>query len=228
MILPFSISVIIPVYNGERYLAEAIESVLAQTRPADEIIVVDDGSTDNSAVVAQGFGLPVKLVRQANQGQAAARNLGVELAHGNLLAFLDADDLWLPDKLARQVEALPGEPLPQMVFGQVEQFRSPDAPAELRFAGEGRVMPGLHAGTMLVRAETFRRVGLFRTDLSVGEFIDWYSRALGHGLYSLTLPQVVTRRRLHGQNMMRHAQTVNGDYLNILRDNLHRRRGQNG
>jgi glycosyltransferase involved in cell wall biosynthesis len=224
--MPPSISVIIPVYNAAPYLAEALRSVLAQTRSANEIIVVDDGSTDDSAAVAQGFVPQVKLIQQANLGAAAARNSGVRLAQGDLLAFLDADDLWFPDKLALQWEALHGEPYPQMVFGMVEQFRSPDAPSDIRFAGDGQVMAGLHVGAMLIQTEAFHQVGLFRTDLSVGEFIDWYSRASGQGLRSLTLPQIVMRRRLHQNNMMRHAQNVPGDYLNILRDGLRRRRKQ--
>lgn len=219
---------IIPVHDSERYLAEALESVLAQTRPADEIIVVDDGSTDGSAAVVQGFGAPVTLVRQANLGPAAARNCGVAQAHGNWLAFLDADDVWLPDKLVRQLAVVQGESPPEMVFGLVEQFRSPDAPAETRFAGEGRTLTGPHAGAMLVGAEAFRRVGPFRTDLAVGEFIDWFGRAMELGLRSLTLPVVVIRRRLHGQNLSLRAPDVAGDYLLILRDTLRRRRGHEG
>lgn len=219
-----SITVIIPVYNAVPYLAEALESALSQTRPPDEVIVIDDGSTDDSAAVAQGFASPVKLVRQDNLGAAAARNRGVELAQGDLLAFLDADDLWLPDKLAQQLAAWQNDPPPDMVFGQVEQFRSPDMAVEVQFADAGRVMSGPHVGAMLLRAATFHQVGPFRTDLQVGEFIDWYSQAMAQGLSGLMLPQVVMRRRLHGQNLMRRAQTVSSDYLKILRDAARRRR----
>jgi glycosyltransferase involved in cell wall biosynthesis len=99
---PNTITAIIPVHNGERHLAEAIQSVLAQTLPPGEIIVVDDGSTDASAAIAQSFGAPVRVLAQPNLGPAAARNLGLAHATGDLLAFLDADDLWTPNKLARQ------------------------------------------------------------------------------------------------------------------------------
>src|SRR5436305_1029668 len=88
------ISVIIPVYNGERYLGEAIESVLAQSYHWLEIILVDDGSTDGSATVAKQFSPAVQVVRQPNLGAGAARNRGIALAQGEFLAFLDADDLW--------------------------------------------------------------------------------------------------------------------------------------
>ena len=96
------VSTIIPVFNGARYLGEAIESVMVQTHPALDVIVVDDGSTDGSAAVAQSFGDRVFTVRQQNLGQAAALNAGLALATGEYVAFLDADDLWEPEKAARQ------------------------------------------------------------------------------------------------------------------------------
>ncbi len=219
-----SISVIIPVYNGARYLAEAVGSVLAQTYLPDEIIVVDDGSTDESAAVARKYTPRIRLAQQPNLGAAAARNRGVELAQGALLAFLDADDLWLPDKLERQVAALAAAPYPDMVFGQVEQFCSSDLAEETRFADVDRVMTGLHVGAMLIRTVTFKSVGLFRTDVRVGEFVDWYSRAVEAGVRGLVLPDLVMRRRLHADNLMRHTQNAAEEYLAILRDTLRRRR----
>jgi len=101
-----SISVIIPTYNAERYLPDAIDSVLAQTCPAGEIIVVDDGSSDGTPRVAERYGSRVRWLPQENQGSGAARNRGIEASRGELLAFLDADDLWVRDKLTWQVEAL--------------------------------------------------------------------------------------------------------------------------
>ena len=96
------ISVVIPCYNTEKLLSEAIESVLGQTCPAEEIIVVDDGSLDNTALIARSFGSPVIVIQQSNAGPSAARNAGVENATGELIAFLDADDLWERDKLELQ------------------------------------------------------------------------------------------------------------------------------
>lgn len=100
---PATVSVIIPAYNAATTIAAAIESVLAQTRPPEEIIVVDDGSKDETSAVVEHFGSVVKLVRHANAGCAQARNTGVSESHGTWLAFLDADDLWLPTKLERQI-----------------------------------------------------------------------------------------------------------------------------
>jgi glycosyltransferase involved in cell wall biosynthesis len=102
-----TISVVIPCYNGARYLPETLASVLRQTLPPHEVIVVDDGSTDDSAAVAASFGPPVRVLRQPNQGESVARNRGIDEARGNWIAFIDADDLWDPSKLERQVDGLP-------------------------------------------------------------------------------------------------------------------------
>jgi glycosyltransferase involved in cell wall biosynthesis len=105
---PRLVSVVIPAYNAERFVGEAIESVLAQTHPDVECIVVDDGSTDGTAAVVRAFGPRVRTLEQANKGVSAARNAGVRVATGSLLAFLDADDRWSPDRLSRMLEALAG------------------------------------------------------------------------------------------------------------------------
>lgn len=105
---PGSVSVVIPCYNGSRYLGETIESALAQTHRPLEILVIDDGSTDDSAAIAERFGEPVNVTRQPNSGESVARNRGIEMARGEWIAFLDADDLWAPTKLERQLaEARP-------------------------------------------------------------------------------------------------------------------------
>jgi len=100
------VSVIIPAYNATAFLGETLDSVLAQTYPNLEIIVVDDGSTDDTPDLLGSYGDRIRVLRQANSGQATARNHGAREAHGELLAFLDSDDLWDPDKIARQVELL--------------------------------------------------------------------------------------------------------------------------
>ncbi len=101
-----SISIIIPCYNGAKYLRETLDSVVAQTLPALEVLVVDDGSTDDSAAIAESFGPPVRVIRQPNQGESVARNRGIDEAKGEWVAFLDADDLWRPEKLAVQAKLM--------------------------------------------------------------------------------------------------------------------------
>src|SRR5262245_20840904 len=97
------ISCIVPVFNGERYLGEAIESILKQSYRPIEIIIADDGSTDDTVTVAARYGTQIRYLRQSNAGPAAARNLGLSVAAGEFVAFLDADDIWHPEKLARQM-----------------------------------------------------------------------------------------------------------------------------
>jgi glycosyltransferase involved in cell wall biosynthesis len=106
---PPAISVVIPCYNGSKYLHETLKSVLAQTFPPLEVIVVDDGSTDDSAAIAESYGPPVRVIRQPNQGESVARNRGIEEANGEWVAFLDADDMWLPEKLAEQAKLMAPE-----------------------------------------------------------------------------------------------------------------------
>ncbi len=122
-----SVSVIIPAYNAERYLAEALASVFGQSRVPEEIIVVDDGSTDRTEEVVRKHGEAIRFLKQPHRGPGAARNLGVESARGEFIAFLDADDLWLPEKLSAQLDLFRTRPNIDMAFGRVRQFISPGA-----------------------------------------------------------------------------------------------------
>jgi glycosyltransferase involved in cell wall biosynthesis len=216
-----TVSVIIPVYNGERHLAQSIESVLNQSLRPDEIIVVDDGSTDHTARVAKSFS-QVKYLYQDNQGPGGARNTGVKLASGTVLTFLDCDDLWTQDKLGCQIELLAQRPEIDMVFGQVEQFYSP----ELNYEPPGKlpVQTGLLLGSCAVRKTSFFKVGAFATRYGLGEFIDWYARAQEKGLVSHILHKVLLRRRLHKTNLGLLQGDKRADYARILKAALDRRR----
>ncbi len=225
------ISVIVPVYNGERYIAEAIESVAMQSYEPLEIIVVDDGSTDNTGDVVRGLEVRlresvIRYERQENSGAASARNRGVEMAGGELLAFLDADDVWLSDKLAKQVEMLNENHHYEAVFGLMEQFISPDVDdnvrATLRCPADS--MPGYTHCTMLIHRDAFMRVGLFETNWQIGEFVAWYVKALDTGLRSALLPEVVFRRRLHAGNQGVNKRDFHSDYVRIAKASLDRRR----
>lgn len=117
------ISVVIPCYNSAAFVAATIESVLAQTLPPSEIILIDDGSTDNTVEVLAGYGDRIRLMRRDNGGPAAARNLGISVAGGDFIAFLDSDDLWEPHKLARQMEKFRAFPETALVFSEAMMFR---------------------------------------------------------------------------------------------------------
>jgi len=228
-----SVSVIIAVHNGERYLAQAMSSVLAQTLRPAELIVVDDGSTDASAEIAETHAVITRAfrtdteqkprrvcVRQAHSGQPSALNAGVRRATGTLLAFLDADDLWQDDKLSHQSRALQADPRVDMVFGLARQFRDPPGQATATRA----LLPAKVPGAILIRREAFERVGEFREDLSIGSAIEWYSRASDLGLREIVLDAVVLERRIHGANLTMTASSAK-DYTSLVRTILTRRRG---
>lgn len=218
------VSVIIPVYNAELYVAEAIESVLAQNYNSIEVITVDDGSTDDSEAVIKQFP-SISYYFQSNAGISAARNLGIERAQGNFLAFLDADDIWVEDKLNLQLTAFEENPTLDIVFGHVKQFYSPEiAQVQKNRLPVKEVMPGHIPSTMLIKRDSFFRVGLFETNWKMGEFASWYLRSLEQGLQNLLLPDVVAWRRIHKTNngIKQHA-SIN-DYVHIIKASLDRRR----
>jgi len=219
------VSVVLPVYNRAAYVGETIASVLAQTLPPDELIVVDDGSTDESIAVVESFARPcLHVIRQENAGIGAARNRGLEAATGELIAFIDSDDVWERDKLELQVRAMGERDEVQLVFGHLVEFLSPDRADEL--AGSLRVgtdpVPGLMAITLLARRIAVERIGPFDEELRVGEFVEWMARAHDLGLASLMLPQIVARRRIHGGNTV--LTRSNADYLRAIKSTLDRRR----
>ena len=222
------ITVVIGVYNAERYLAEAIESVLAQTHPRIELIVVDDGSTDESGRIAEAYGDPVRCIRQENGGMAAARNRAIPEARGSYFSFLDADDRFPPDKLRSQLAVFDAQPELDVVYGHVTEFLSPDlddAARALLRAPEHDV-PWPTPNLMLVKRESFLRVGLFSTDLKVGIGVDWHARANELGLRSAVPPIVVLERRLHADNNGIRQRESKPQYLHVLKAALDRRRAE--
>lgn len=227
---PPLISVIIPVYNGERYVAEAIQSVLDQDYQPIEIIVLNDGSTDGTSAVVDQFGGQVRQCYQANHGLGDARNKGVEASHGNYVAFLDADDLWTPQKLSLQMEAMTANRDVDICFGDVAQFVSPELQEEKTRDLHANKKPqrGHHPGTMLLHRRTFDQVGPFRNDRQFGEFIDWYARATELSLEVYSIPHLVMKRRLHDSNMGIQKRDARQDYARVLGDVIRRRRKSNG
>lgn len=220
-----SVSVVIPVFDNEAYLGEAIESVLGQTTPPGEVLVVDDGSADGSAGVGQAFGGIVRVVRQANSGISGARNRGVSEATGSLICFLDADDRWLPGSLEMRIDVLALDPDLELVFGAVAQIRAADWPATIsgdRPATE--VMPGPSCDTLLVTRDAFDRVGPFDARWRAGEFIDWFARARHAGVSMLGLPDVLAWRRIHDQNHGIRQRAAYADYLGVVKASIDRRR----
>lgn len=221
-----AISVIIPVYNGALHLGEAIESALAQTVAPEAIIVVDDGSKDETPQVAARFGSSVHYVQQAHRGAAQARNTGVRYVESEYLAFLDSDDIWEPQKLERQLTELRNCEQPAMIFGHFVQFASPElAPTEvtnLKF--DLSPMRGIIASALCMRVADFHVVGSFDPKLRMGEFIEWYARARDKGIATKILSEVVFHRRIHRSNHGRLGLDAGPDYARAIKTVLERRK----
>jgi glycosyltransferase involved in cell wall biosynthesis len=202
-----AVSVIIPVYNGERFLGEAIQSVLDQTLLPAEIIVVDDGSTDATAQIvhdlAETAPVPIRYTYQANQGPAAARNAGIRRAKGDILAFQDADDLWVPQKQQRQVALLlAAEPPADIVTGLTQQFADGrDPPSGGLPSPLPRPYADFHLQSKLIRAQLFARLGLLDETLTFGEDIDWLVRAIQAGAILRAQQDIVVYYRRHAHNL---------------------------
>jgi glycosyltransferase involved in cell wall biosynthesis len=216
-----TVGVVIAVRDGERWLGQALHSALAQEHPPIDIVVVDDGSADASGAVAERYGPPVRVVRQANAGIGAARNRGIATVEGELLAFLDADDLLTPSSLAVRVEVLVKRPEIDMVFGAVRRFSEilDGTPVALNEPQAGH-MPT----AMLARRSAVERVGPFLTATHVAEGLDWMLRAREQRLGEVTLADHILWRRLHGENnSLRHRAEI-GEFAHALKASLDRRR----
>jgi len=219
------ISCIIPAWNAVRFLAESVESVQAQSWPVDEIIVVDDGSTDDTAQVAAS--LPgVTLIRQENAGACAARNAGIAVAKGDFVAFNDADDLWLPNKIALQMAAFEADPDLDLCFGMLEHRDiRPAAPELPKLRLPQGIVPGKLPGNALIKASVFKRIGLFESHINTTAEQRWLLRAREAGLKDVLLPELTAIRRVHGDNMtLRMHKEKRRDYKGMLEQILRERR----
>jgi len=213
------VSIIIPVYNAEAFVKEAVESIMAQGVGDFELIAVDDGSTDDSFRELKSItDNRLKIIQQNNSGTGGARNTGIINAKGKYLAFLDADDLWVQGKLKLQLEAI-RQPGIDMVFGHLIEFVHND------FPGKAKPIPGLSPITMLIEKEKFLETGLFNSELKLGEFLDWFDRAKNNGFKHLMLPDVVAFRRIHEGNINRFRKNNIKQYASVIKASLDRRRG---
>lgn len=223
------VSVIIPVYNGERFLREAVQSVLDQQYSPIEIIIVDDGSTDGTATVARSFSKTVRYLHQTNKGPAAARNRGIEHARGSLLAFADADDLWPANKLELQLPYLIRDPNIDIVLGRIQQVRLSETVNGQTLAQEfAEPAFSVNLGSAVIRSSVFERVGLFDESMRYSEDVDWFLRAREAGAEIVTIDAVTLLYRQHEQNMTRGKSTSELNVLKALKRSLDRRRERSG
>jgi glycosyltransferase involved in cell wall biosynthesis len=224
------ISCVVPVYNGERYLREALDSILAQTYQPLEVIVVDDGSTDRTPELIASYAGRVRPFRQPHAGASAARNLGLRQARSEFVAFLDADDLWHRQKLARQMDRFEARPELDLCVTGGQNFWMPElseTDERARDPRQTQPWPGyVSTATLLARRRAFDLVGSFDTSLEQGEDRDWFIRAAELGLVKELLPEVLLRRRMHGANSsdrLTHAATGRAN-LELVKALLERQR----
>lgn len=224
------VSVMIPVYNGEAYLGEAIDSVLSQPYRPVEVIVVDDGSEDGSGEIARRYGTPVRYARQDRAGNGAARNQAVAMARGDLFTFLDADDRLVPGALERLVSVLEENSDLAAVYGHVREFVSPDVDAKAQAQLRPPIdrIAGCLPTNMLMRRDSFLRVGTFATHLRVGVTVDWSARADETGMPTTLLDDILFERRLHANNNGIREREHRSHYLHVVKDALDRRRALQG
>jgi glycosyltransferase involved in cell wall biosynthesis len=220
-----NLSLILAVRNGANYLGEALASAVAQTCRPDEIIVVDDGSTDTTEAIARGFG-GIDYVRQEPRGLVAAQNLGISVSSGAYIGFLDHDDLLPPDSVALRLAALSGRDALAYVYGTVEQFISPDLLPEQKSRLPARLptLTARVAGASLFRRAAFERVGSFAPALRMGHMMEWVSRAQAAGMAAAAIQDVVLRRRVHATNSVHDVRTLETEYLRALRMALRHKR----
>ena len=221
------VSVIIPVYNGALYLRAALESVFAQTYRPFEVVVVDDGSVDESGVIAQSFP-DVIYIRQENLGVAAARNHGIEAARGEFLAFLDQDDLWTPEKLKLQIHHLLSHSDVGYTLAQQQYFLNPGGTLPTWFRKEllSSVHTGWVLGTVVVRRTVFEKVGNFGTDYSAANDSDWFFRAKAAGISMAVLPELLLMKRIHEANDSARAKEILSELRRVVKSSLDRQRSQ--
>ncbi len=205
-----SISVVIPAYNAARLLPETLRSVLAQTLPADEVLVIDDGSTDDTADVAEAFGAPVRVIRRSNARQAASRNFGVQEATGEWIAFIDADDLWLPNKLERQMQELVENPRADLCYTARVHFIETDGVKKMGSTVHVPPPEGIRKAlfrntvfmpsSVLMRRSAFLASGGFDTSFRILEDWDLWMRLEKAGTEFVACEDPMLLYRVHANN----------------------------
>ncbi|BAQ60054.1 glycosyltransferase [Geminocystis sp. NIES-3708] len=196
------VSVIIPVYNGEKYLGEAIESVFQQIYNPIELIIVDDGSTDNSRNIAKSYP-QILYIYQDNQGVSVARNTGIAMAKGEFIAFLDADDIWMNNKLEIQIEYFLKNP--HIGYSVTKQRFFLESGITIPSFFNQKFLSIDHTGylasTLVVKREVFEKIGKFNTKyICGGEATEWFFRAKDFDVLMIAIPKTLLLKRMHSDN----------------------------
>ncbi len=225
------VSVILPVYNGERYLTEALQSVAAQTFTAYELLVIDDGSTDGSSELVQQAlqtNPRIRYLHQENSGVSSARNRGILASSGQLIAFLDQDDRWRDDTLACQVAYHQQHPNVGYTLAQQICFLEPGCSPPKWFQLQTLDQPqvGYLPGTLMVKRAIFNQIGLFNPEIPISSDADWFARATDAQIPTHTLPQVLLERRIHNENQSQQSKQIHKELFHLLHASVKRKQGQ--
>jgi glycosyltransferase involved in cell wall biosynthesis len=211
------VSIVIPAHNAAGFLRDALDSVFAQRLEDPEVVVVDDGSTDGTADAARRYGRGVQVLSQPRSGSGRARNQGLQATSGDLVAFLDADDIWVPEKSSLQIPLLENDPDLGLVFSDMVSFGGEGAPSRRYFEErgfDGRCTPSsiflydmISTPTVILRRSCLDEAGLFDESLPIGQDTDlWFRVALARRFAVVDLPTV--RRRLHADNITRDSRLL--------------------
>jgi glycosyltransferase involved in cell wall biosynthesis len=222
------ISVIVPVHNGDKFLGDALASIFAQDYRPIEVIVVDDGSSDGTGAIARSYP-EVRYFYEQKQGPAVARNTGIDNCRGELIAFLDADDLWLSNKLSVQAAYLTKYPEVGYVCGRMKNYLEPGMtcptwvePGELLQACDA-----IQLGTMLARRSLFETAGKFNPTYLQGEDLEWFCRVKESGIPVGNIAETVLLRRIHESNVSQNHSDQAKRRLRMLKESIDRKRGAN-
>jgi glycosyltransferase involved in cell wall biosynthesis len=220
------VSVIVPSFNRASMIGQALDSIFAQSYPHIEVIVVDDGSTDQTREIVQSYA-GVCYHFQPNQGAASARNAGLQQAQGEFIAFLDSDDVWESEKLIWQIELLLARPYLDFVLGQVQHYLDEDTPVPKSWVRPSLYLQpynGYLLSCLLAKRTCFTQVGEFDATYRVSEDADWFFRARDAGLQSVVLQKVVLHRKIHHGNLTHRTQEIQRTLLQLTRSSLQRKR----
>jgi glycosyltransferase involved in cell wall biosynthesis len=222
------VSIIIPLYNGARFIAEALGSILAQTFTAYELLIIDDGSTDESATLVQQIMQNDPRLRyhyQPNGGVTTARNQGIRASRGDLIAFLDQDDRWMNNALACQVAYHQQHPAVGYTLAHQICFLEPGCSPPAWFQRQTFDQPhiGYLPGTLVVKRAVFEEIGLFDPAIPISSDADWFARASDAQIPMGILPQVLLERRIHNENQSQQSKQIQRELFHLLHASIKRK-----
>lgn len=222
------VTVVVPVLDGARFLRDCLDSLVAQDHPAVEIVVIDDGSTDDSAAIADAYSRDhddILVVRRAHEGLGASRNAGIAAGHGDLIGFCDADDTWMPHKASTQVAYLAAHPEVDIALCRQDTVIEPGSTAPEWLIPDQRFgdLDGVSPTSGLFRRGVFDRLQ-YRTDMDPGTDFDLLIQARGAGFTVAVIDEILRTRRIHDDNMTTRHGPSRAQLFASVRDHMKDRR----